>query len=68
MMALTKEQPPPPPVACPHDEEPEDERQFQIALDHLARIGRLQTPRADQWQRSEPRPTWLVEAVPYMGE
>jgi hypothetical protein len=43
------------------------EREFGQALDHLHRIGHLQSPRADHWQGPGPRPTWLVEPVPYIG-
>lgn len=45
-----------------------DGRLFDLALGHLLRLGRLQSPRADTWQRPEVRPTWLVEPVPFTGE
>jgi hypothetical protein len=45
-----------------------DEGQLGLAIAHLMRIGRLQTPRADQWERpGEARPTWLNEPPVHAG-
>ena len=46
----------------------DDDRQFDGAIADLLRSGRLQMPRAETWERKEPRPTRLVDAQPFSGE
>ncbi len=45
-----------------------DDRLWGLAIDHLARIGRLETPSAARWTGPGPRVTWMNEPKPWSGD